>query len=155
MSMHQLNYYYDILDDNLRNHILQIICKEYGNLISKNVQKNYYRIIAQKMALVELISYFDIYDILTSDLRVISLFDPDSISTVFVLEKALTILNKNTCDISWWYNNLIAPAENGLMFLTTSQNNYTSNYWRTEYACDDLIEKLNLSKNSLRTHSLS
>ena len=127
------NLFFDVIPAEIRQEI-------YGIRLSNALTRNYYRRVAQKVALTELvlkikancsrIIYHDIgYD----------RFNPNKNMVRYVMEKCSKVIT-NSDDSDWWISNLITPIQHGLTIYANLDEN--ENYVRTEYAYNHLVNVL-------------
>jgi hypothetical protein len=149
------NYFYTILPYDIQDYIFKL---RLFNIL----QKNYYRLIAQKMTIADIILNYEfiyftpyqfnylsnnlIFNSLTSNIYM----DTKNSSTLFLLKKITNILTIND-DKLWWLRKVIIPIENSLILYTyipdTNYNISTNNYIHYEclYYYFKLINKLNIT----------
>ena len=139
-----MNLFFDVLPSDIRQEI-------YSIRLSDALIRNYYRRVAQKIALTQLVlkikadssqtSYNDIEN---------NRYNPNNNMVRYVTEKCSKIITSSD-DSDWWISNLIIPVQHGLTFHANldehGQLGYpvNQNYVRTEYACNHLIEVLLMS----------
>ena len=137
------NLFFDVLPAEIRQEI-------YGIRLSDALMRNYYRRVAQKVALTQLvlkiqarspqITYNDIHNG----------YNPKNNMVRYVMEKCSKVITSSD-DSHWWISNLITPVQLGLnIYANLDENGHldyivNQNYLRTEYACNHLIEVLWMS----------
>lgn len=158
------NYFYTILPDEIQSYILQL-------RLFYILQKNYYRLISQKMTIADIVlnyefKYFTPYHInyLSDNLIFNTLtyniyMDTKNSSTLFLLKKITNILTIND-DKLWWLRKVIIPVENSLILYTyipdTNYNISTNNdiHYECLYYYFKLINKLNITPRHLLSPNL-
>lgn len=158
------NYFYTILPDDIQRYILQL---RLFNIL----QKNYYRLISQKMTIADIVLNYEfknftpyhinylsdnlIFNTLTYNIYI----DTKNSSTLFLLKKITNLLTIND-DKLWWIRKFIIPIENSLILYTyipdTNYNISTNNdiHYECLYYYFKLINKLNITPRHLLSPNL-
>lgn len=148
------NLFFDVLPPEIREVI-------YGIRLSDALTRNYYRRVAQKVALGHLVLKI-MRQYWTYNYNHIGYpgYNPSDNMVRYVIEKCSKVITTSD-DGVWWISQLIRPIEQGLIIyanLNEDSNNVSrlnDNYTRTEYAVDHLIETLGCHRNPNRISSLS
>lgn len=150
------NYFYTILPEDIQIYIFQL-------RLSMQLQKNYYRIIAQKMTIADLVlkyklkhftqwEYNHFNSVLHNPFINDTYMDTKDIKTLFLLKKGYQIIRK-TDDIIWWLHKLIFPIERSMILYEwfPAANNQLHENDNIYYECYDyyfkLLKKLNVSQS--------
>ena len=143
------NLFFDVLPAEIRQEI-------YGIRLSDALMRNYYRRVAQKVALTQLVLKIQARSPQTNYNEIgYNGYNPKNNMVRYVMEKCSKVITKSD-DRDWWISNLIRPVEQGLIIHANldehGQLGYpvNQNYVRTEYACDRLIDILGLIGNENR-----
>lgn len=136
------NLFFDVLPTEIRQEI-------YGIRLSDALMRNYYRRIAQKVTLAQLV-----LKIQAQGLRITyhdigyNSYNPENNMVRYVMEKCSKVITSYD-DMDWWISNLITPVQRGLViyynFAQSSSHLHhpvNQNFVRTEYACNRLINIL-------------
>jgi len=151
------NYFYTILPEDIQTYIFQL-------RLSNQLKNNYYRIIAQKMTIADLVlktelKYFTPWDyeyfnsVLRDRFITNTYMDTKDKKTLFLLKKAYKILSKND-DIVWWLHKLIYPIERSMILYKwfPGSNNQLLKNNNIYYECYDfyfkLLKKLDISQSN-------
>ena len=154
------NLFFDVLPPEIRQEI-------YCIRLFDALKKNYYRRVAQKVALAKIVMKTEMNnDLLFYDVRLNSMpyFNPVNSNVRYLAEKCSKVITNSDNPI-WWISHLIRPIERGLIIqeiiaaLWIADLNLgpfaNENYRRTEYAVDHLIDIFGCSRNPNRLSSLS
>ena len=151
------NLFFDVLPDEIRQEI-------YGIRLSDALKRNYYRRVAQKVALAKIVMKTEMnYDLVFYDLGQNSMpyFNPVNSNVRYLAERCSQVIT-NSDDRIWWISQLIRPIEQGLIIQEIIGLSWppewpyaNENHRRTEYAVDHLIEKFGCRRNPNRQSSLS
>lgn len=143
------NLFFDVLPTEIRQEI-------YGIRLSDALMRNYYRRVAQKVALTQLVLKIQAHSPqITYNAIGYNGYNPKNNMVRYVMEKCSKVIT-NSDDRDWWISNLITPVEQGLIIHANldehGQFDYpdNKNYVRTEYACDRLIDILGYIGNENR-----
>ena len=143
------NFFFDVLPAEIRQEI-------YGICLSDALMRNYYRRVAQKVALTQLVLKIQAHSPQTTYNAVGYYgYNPKNNTVRYVMEKCSKVITKSD-DRDWWISNLIKPVERGLFFHANldehGQPGYpvNENYVRTEYAYHRLIDILGWKGNKNR-----
>ena len=135
------NLFFDVLPAEIRQEI-------YGIRLSDALMRNYYRRVAQKVALTQLVLKIQARSPQTTYNEIgYNGYNPKNNMVRYVMEKCSKVITSSD-DSDWWISNLITPVEQGLIIHANldehGQLGYSvnQNYVRTEYACDRLIDIL-------------
>lgn len=154
------NLFFEVLPAEIRQEI-------YGIRLSNALKKNYYRRVAQKIALacsvMKLEMYYNLIFYYNGDVSM-PYFNPVNSNVRYLAEKCSKVIT-NSDDRIWWISRLIRPIEQGLIIQEILAASYSTepklepfanqNYWRTEYAVDRLIEIFRCRRNPNRESSIS
>ncbi len=150
------NYFYNILPYDIQHYIFQL---RLFNIL----QKNYYRLISQKMTIANIVLNYDfqyftpyqstyLYNNLIFNLNSNIYMDTKNNNTLFLLKKTLNILTIND-DKLWWLRKFIIPIENSLIlykYIPNANNNISINN-NVHYECwcayFNLLKKLNITES--------
>ena len=154
------NLFFDVLPAEIRQEI-------YGIRLSDALKKNYYRRVAQKIALACIVMKLEMdYNLISYDNgdAYMQYFNPVNSNVRYLAEKCSEVIT-NSDDRIWWISQLIRPIEQGLIIQEILNASYPAelklgpsanqNYRRTEYAVDRLIEIFGCRRNPNRRSSLS
>ena len=138
------NLFFDLLPAEIRQQI-------YGIRLSDALMRNYYRRVAQKVALTHLVLKIQARSWRTTynDIRYNG-YNPKNNMVRYVMEKCSKVITSSD-DSHWWISNLITPVQRGLTIHANLDEHghlgdpVNQNYLRTEYACNHLIEVLWMS----------
>ena len=150
-----LNYFYNILPDDIQCYIFQL---RLFNIL----QKNYYRLISQKMTIADIVlnyefQYFTPYEYnylsnnLLFNINSNIYMDTKNSNTLFLLKKITNILTIND-DKLWWLRKFIIPIENSLIlykYMRLTNYNSTNNgiHYDCWYYYYKLLKKLNIVRS--------
>ena len=141
------NLFFDVLPAEIR----QVI---YGIRLSNALTRNYYKRIAQKVALANFVIKLLQHPGWGFNIR--PYYDPANPIVRYISERCSVILTKNDDGFGFWIPQLIRPIEHGLINEHGNIGNpVNENYTRTEYAVDRLIEIFGCHRNPDRRSSLS
>ena len=138
------NLFFDVLPTEIRQEI-------YGIRLSDALTRNYYRRVAQKVALTELVLKIQARSPQTNYNDIgYNGYNPKNNMVRYVMEKCSKVITSSD-DSDWWISNLITPVQHGLtIHANLGEHGHlghpvNQNYLRTEYACNHLIEVLWMS----------
>ena len=155
------NLFFDVLPAEIRQEI-------YGIRLADALTRNYYRRVAQKVALFRIVMEMEwnyeleFYDVGQNS---VPYFIPIYSNVRYITERCSEVLISSD-DRIWWISQLIRSIEQGLIIqeiiaasapmLSLKLGPYANeNYRRTEYAVDRLIEIFGCRRNPNRRSSLS
>ena len=155
------NLFFDVLPDEIRQEI-------YGIRLSDALKRNYYRRVAQKVALAKIVMKTEMnYDLSYPQAfqqNSMPYFNPVNSNVRYLAERCSQVIT-NSDDRIWWISQLIRPIEQGLIIQEIIAASWppdfklgpyaNENHRRTEYAVDHLIEKFGCRRNPNRQSSLS
>jgi hypothetical protein len=152
------NLFFDVLPAEIRQEI-------YGIRLSDALRRNFYRRVAQKVALFRIVMKIDLeYKLIYYDSGDVSMpyFDPIIFDVRYIAERCSEVLTSFD-DKGKWLPGLILPIEQGLIIQETIAASWPANLgpyanenrMRTEYAVDRMIEIFGCQRNPRRRSSLS
>lgn len=154
------NLFFDVLPAEIRQEI-------YGIRLSDALKRNYYRRVAQKVALAKIVMKTEMnYDLIFYGVGQNSMpyFNPVNSNVRYLTERCSQVIT-NSDDRIWWISQLIRPIEQGLIIQEIIAASCppelklgpyaNENHRRTEYAVDHLIEIFGCRRNPNRWSSLS
>ena len=154
------NFFFDFLPAEIRQEI-------YGIRLSDALKRNYYRRVAQKIALAKIVMKTEMYyDLIFYNFGQNSMpyFNPVNSNVRYLAERCSKVIT-NSDDRIWWICRLIRPIEQGLIMQEIVAASWppdlklgpyaNENHRRTEYAVDHMIEILGCRRNPNRRSSLS
>jgi hypothetical protein len=155
-----MNLFFDVLPAEIRQEI-------YGIRLSDALMRNFYRRLAQKIALASSVMKIELsYNLSLYDTGHVSMpyFNPVNSNVRYLAERCSEVIT-DSHDCIWWISQLIRPIEEGLIIQEIIAASWpvelklgpfaNENYRRTEYAVDRLIEKFGCRRNPNRGSSLS
>ena len=138
------NLFFDVLPAEIRQEI-------YGIRLSDALMRNYYRRVAQKVALTQLVLKIQARSPQTTYNEIgYNGYNPKNNMVRYVMEKCSKVITSSD-DSDWWISNLITPVQRGLTIHANLDEHghlghpANQNFLRTEYACNHLIEILWMS----------
>lgn len=138
------NLFFDVLSAEIRQEI-------YGIRLSDALMRNYYRRVAQKVALTQLVLKIQARSPQTTYNEIgYNGYNPKNNMVRYVMDKCSKVITSSD-DSDWWISNLITPVLCGLTIHANLDEHghlgypVNQNYLRTEYACNHLIEVLWMS----------
>lgn len=138
------NLFFDVIPAEIRQEI-------YGIRLSDALMRNYYRRVAQKVALTQLVLKIQARSPQTTYNEIgYNGYNPKNNMVRYVMEKCSKVITSSD-DSDWWISNLITPVQRGLTIHANLDElghlgyPVNQNYLRTEYACNHLIEVLWMS----------
>lgn len=138
------NLFFDVLPAEIRQEI-------YGIRLSDTLMRNYYRRVAQKVALTQLVLKIQARSPQTTYNEIgYNGYNPKNNMVRYVMEKCSKVITSSD-DSDWWISNLITPVQRGLTIHANLDEHghlgypVNQNYLLTEYACNHLIEVLWMS----------
>lgn len=137
------NLFFDVLPAEIRQEI-------YAIRLSDALIRNYYRRVAQKVALTQLVLKIQAYSFRITYNDIDYGYNPNNNMVRYVMEKCSKVITSSD-DSDWWISNLIIPIQRGLIIHTNLDElghiseDVNQNHERIEYACNRLIEVLWMS----------
>lgn len=149
------NYFFTILPDDIQIYIFQLRLSMY-------LEKNYFRKLSQKEALMKYITnnqnydgvYTNIFNKNTENYTYVTYIDPYNKKTMFLANKLLNLLTDSN-DKIWWMIQFIRPLERGLIlykdwyYFINFDIQHNTCFYKTEASYFKLMNKLNIKHNSL------